>query len=375
MKFSIDKTAFVSGLQQGINVVSAKLVMPILSNVLIEATGNEVAFITTNLDLGIRCKVKANVESEGAITLPAKKMATIIRSLPSETVHFELNNSRVRISSGSSHFEVMGLPAEDFPALPDSLEENKHSVPQGEFLRLLKNVSYAQSRDENRYILNGVYFSLENGALMIVATDGRRLSMMTKMLNEGEGAPSAGIIVPSKTIAEIERLLGQGENMWFTFNERQVVFSIAVQGNEKSGLVEDISIVSKVIDGNYPNFKQVIPQVTENRVKLDRQLTLDCIQRVALVASENKNSIKMRFADNSLELSAASAEYGEAHEKIAIQYEGNPVEIAFNPAFLCDPLRALVQDEVFFEFKDEMSPGIFRTLDSFLCVVMPLRVG
>ncbi|MDR1255361.1 MAG: DNA polymerase III subunit beta [Puniceicoccales bacterium] len=373
MKFSIDRTAFVNGLQQGVNVVSTRLVMPILSNVLIEAIGGEVFFTTTNLDLGIRCGVKADVDSEGAITLPAKKLATIVRALPSEVVRFELNGPRVHISSASSHFEIMGLPANDFPALPDRLEENRHSAPQGEFLRLLKNVSYAQSRDENRYILNGVYFSLENGSLTVVATDGRRLSMMAKVF--GEDSSSAGIIVPSKTIAEIERLLGQGEDMWFAFNERQVVFSIAVKDDGKSGLVGDIAVVSKVIDGNYPNFKQVIPQVTENRVKLDRQLTLDCIQRVALVTSENKNSIKMRFADNSLELSAASVEYGEAHEKIAIQYGGNPVEIAFNPVFLSDPLRALVQDEVFFEFKDEMNPGVFRTLDSFLCVVMPLRVG
>ncbi|MDR3274350.1 MAG: DNA polymerase III subunit beta [Puniceicoccales bacterium] len=373
MKFSIEKTVFVSGLQQGINVVSTKLTMPILSNVLIEAAGGEVAFTTTNLDLGVRCKVKANVEAEGSITLPAKKLATIIRSLPSETVNFELNGLRAHISSGGSNFEIMGLLAKDFPALPDCLEDNKCVIPQGEFLRLLRNVSYAQSRDENRYILNGVYFSLENGSFMVVATDGRRLSMMTKMLDGN--VSSAGIIVPSKTIAEIERLLGQGESMWFAFNERQVVFSIAVRDDEKSGLIGDISVVSKVIDGNYPNFKQVIPQVTENRVKLDRQLTLDCIQRVALVASESKNSIKMRFADNSLELSAASVEYGEAHEKIAIQYDGNSVEIAFNPIFLSDPLRVLVQDEVFFEFKNEMSPGVFRTLDSFLCVVMPLRVG
>ncbi|MDR2435826.1 MAG: DNA polymerase III subunit beta [Puniceicoccales bacterium] len=373
MKFSIDRAAFASGLQQGINAVSTKLTVPILSNVLIEAVGDEVAFTTTNLDLGIRCKVRANVSSGGAITLPAKKVATIVRSLPSETVNFELSNTRVCISSGSSNFELMGLPAKDFPALPEWADGDKHTIAQGEFLRLLKNVSYAQSRDENRYILNGVYFALESGTLMVVATDGRRLSMMTKVL--GGDASAAGIIIPSKTVAEIERLLGQGESMWFAFSERQVIFSIAVKADEKSGLVGDISIVSKVIDGNYPNFRQVIPQSTENRVKLDRQLALDCIQRVALVASENKSFIKMRFGENSLELSAASVEYGEAHENIAIQREGPSVEIAFNPAFLSDPLRALVEDEVFFEFKDEMSPGVFRTLDNFLCVVMPLRLG
>lgn len=373
MKFSIEKSAFVNGLQQGINVVSTKIMMPILNNVLIEAVDNTISFTTTNLDLGIRCKVSANVESSGVITLPAKKLATIVRSLPANTVDFELEGSRVRLSSGSSHFEIMGLPSEDFPALPVCSDNNKHIVSQDEFLRLLKNVSYAQSRDENRYILNGVYFSLESGNLMVVATDGRRLSMMNKALDDESS--SQGVIVPSKTIAEIERLLGQGEKMRFSFDEKQIMFSISVNEDEKSGLIGDISIVSKVIDGNYPNFKQVIPQVTESRVKLDRQLILESIQRVALVTSENKNSIKLHFSTNTLEISAASAEYGEAHEKLAIVYDGKDVEIAFNPIFLCDPLKVLVQDEVFFEFKDELSPGVFRTLDSFLCVVMPLRIG
>jgi DNA polymerase-3 subunit beta len=373
MKFSIEKAAFVSGLQQGASVVSPKITMPVLNNVLIEASDGGVTFTTTNLDLGIRCKVQANIASEGAITLPAKKMATIVRSLPAANVDCELNGTRVRISSGSSHFEIMGLPAGDFPALPSLSEENKYVFPQSEFLRLLKNVSYAQSHDENRYILNGVYFSIDGENLTIVATDGRRLSLMTRALDGPQG--TANVIVPSKTIAEIERLLGQGENMWFSFNERQITFSIAVQSDEKSGLVGDISVISKVIDGNYPNFKQVIPRSTENRIKLDRQAALESIQRVALVASESKNSIRMRFTNNSLELSAVSAEYGEAHEKIAIQYEGKPIEVAFNPIFLCDPLKVLTQDEVFFEFKDEMSPGAFRTLDSFLCIVMPLRIG
>ncbi|MDE6432229.1 MAG: DNA polymerase III subunit beta [Opitutales bacterium] len=373
MKFSIEKSTFVNGLQQGINVVASKVMMPILNNVLIEAADNTVSLTTSSLDLGICCQVRATVSTPGKITLPAKKLATIIRAMPSEEIKFELVGSSVRLSSGGSHFEIMGLPSEDFPALPECTEQNKYSIAQDEFLRLLKNVSYAQSRDGNRYILNGVYFSLENGNFMVVATDGRRLSMMSKEL--GEKGSADGVIVPSKTIAEIERLLGQGEKMWFSFEENQIVFGLSVKDDEKTGLIGDIKIVSKVIDGNYPNFKQVIPQSTENRVKIDRQLFLDSIQRVSLVASENKNSVKLHFTPNTLEISAASAEYGQSHEKLAIVYDGPEVQVAFNPVFLCDPLKALVQDEVFFEFKDELSPGVFKTLDSFLCVVMPLRIG
>lgn len=373
MKFSIEKSTFVNGLQQGINVVASKVMMPILNNVLLEAADDVLSLTTSGLDLGVRCQVYADVRVPGRITLPAKKLATIVRALPSENIELELHGTCVSLSSGSAHFEIMGLPAEEFPALPMSADQGRYTIGQSEFLRLLKNVSYAQSRDGNRYILNGVYFSLDEGVLTVVATDGRRLSMMNKSLGDKVSVP--GVIVPSKTIAEVERLLGQGENMWFAFGDNQVIFGISVGADEKSGLLGDVTIVSKVIDGNYPNFKQVIPHNTENRVKIDRQLLLESIQRVALVTSENKNSVKLHFMPNVLEISAASAEYGQSHEKIAIAYDGPEVEVAFNPIFLCDPLKALVQDEVFFEFKDELSPGVFKTLDSFLCVVMPLRVG
>lgn len=373
MKFSIEKSAFVDGLQQGINVVASKVMLPILNNVLIEASDGRITFTTSSLDLGIRCQVKADIKIPGKITLPARKLATIIRAMPASVIDFEVQDSRVHLSSGNSHFEITGLPADDFPVLSGNAQSEEHSITQDEFLRLLKNVSYAQSHDGNRYILNGVYFSLADGMLTVVATDGRRLSMVTREMNSDSSL--VNVIVPSKTIAEIERLLGQGEVVKFSLEESQVIFSIGVKETNTPGLIGDISIVSKVIDGNYPNFKQVIPQVTENRVKLDRQLLLESIQRVALVASENKNSVKLHFSSNTLEISAASAEYGQSHEKIAIVYDGQEVEIAFNPNFLCDPLKALVQDEVYFEFKDELSPGVFKTLDSFLCVVMPLRIG
>ncbi|MDR1233035.1 MAG: DNA polymerase III subunit beta [Puniceicoccales bacterium] len=374
MKFSIEKTAFVNGLQQVLSVVEQRAIIPVLSNVLLECADGGLKITATNLDISIHCQVKAEIESEGKITLPARKLAAIVRSLPGDTVVAELVGTAVKISSGRSNFQIMGLPADDFPTTNEPNLSNKTRLQQAEMAKMLKNVSFAQSNDDNRFILNSVYFCFDQNKLTFAATDGRRLSLVSKEIAENvENAK--GVIIPSKTIREIERLLGQGEEVAFLFDSRQIVFLIAVDKENQDGLIGDIRVVSKIVEGNYPNFRQIIPQGAENRVKLDRQLALECIQRVAIVANDQKNLVKLHFENNTLEISAESQEYGSAHEKFAIVYEGKPIEIAFNYVFLCDPLKVLTQDEVFFEFKDELSAGVFKTLEDFLYVVMPLRMG
>jgi DNA polymerase-3 subunit beta len=373
MKFSIEKSVFVNGLQQVLSVVEQRAVMPILSNVLLECGDNGMNITATSLDIAVHCKVQTDVETAGKITLPAKKLAAIVRSLPGNSVSVEVHGTRAKISAGCSNFQIMGISADDFPAVSEPDFATKTTLTQSEMAKMLKNVSFAQSNDDNRFILNSVYFCFENGKLTMAATDGRRLSLISKSMKETADG-GKGVIVPSKTIREVERLLGQGRNVSFAFDGRQIAFSIAVKDDNKDGLLGEIKIVSKIVEWNYPNFRQIIPQGTENRVKLDRQLVLESIQRVAIVTSDQKNLVKLLFKKNALEVSAESQEYGSANEKIAISYEGRPVEIAFNYVFICDPLKVLTQDEVFFEFKDELSAGVFKTVEEFLYVVMPLRV-
>ncbi|MDR1457280.1 MAG: DNA polymerase III subunit beta [Puniceicoccales bacterium] len=374
MKFSIEKTTFVNGLQQVLSVVEQRAIIPVLSNVLLDCVDGRLKITATNLDISIHCQVKAEIEIEGKITLPARKLAAIVRSLPGDTVVVELVGTTVKISSGRSNFQIMGLPADDFPSTNEPNPLNKTHLQQAEMAKMLRNVSFAQSSDDNRFILNSVYFCFDQNKLTFAATDGRRLSLVSKEIAKNV-ENTKGVIIPSKTIREIERLLGQGEDVSFLFDNRQIVFLIAVDEENQDGLIGDIKVVSKIVEGNYPNFRQIIPQGAENRVKLDRQLTLECIQRVAIVANDQKNLVKLCFENNTLEISAESQEYGNAHEKIAIVYEGKPIEIAFNYVFICDPLKVLTQDEVFFEFKDELSAGVFKTLEDFLYVVMPLRMG
>ncbi len=374
MKFKINRDHFANGLAQVLNVVGSKATMPILSNVLIEAEKDQISLTTTNLDLGIRCKIKAEVKETGAVTLPVKRLATIVRELPNVDVTFDASpNHQVKLVSGGSNFRIMGIGKEEFPPLPEFGDEKSFTLAQAELTAMLKSVAYAQSADETRYILNGIYFNFKDGKLTLVATDGRRLALIGKEMDV-PAANAGSIILPAKTASELTRLLDKGEKLKISFNDRRASFQIGTD-KDNSGLVDSVYLYSKVVEGNYPNYQQVIPKETHQRIKLERELFLQCIHRAALVTSEKSNSVKIKLTSNLLEITAQSPDFGEAHESMAISYSGPDLQVAFNPAFVMDPLRALAKDEIFFELKDEVSPGVFKTLDSFICVIMPVRLS
>lgn len=374
MKFKINRDHFANGLAQVLNVVGSKATMPILSNVLIEAEKDQISLTTTNLDLGIRCKIKAEVKETGAVTLPVKRLAGIVRELPNVDVTLDASpNHQVKLTSGGSTFRIMGIGKEEFPPLPEFGEEKAYSLEQAELVTMLKSVAYAQSTDETRYILNGVYFNFKDGKLSLVATDGRRLALISKEMDVPANSAGA-IILPAKTVSELTRLLDKGEKVKINFNDRRAAFQIGTD-KDTSGLIDHVYLYSKVVEGNYPNYQQVIPKETHQRIKLERELFLQCVHRAALVCSEKANSVKIKLSSNLLELTAQSPDFGEAHESMAIGYSGPDLQVAFNPTFLMDPLKALAKDEVFFEVKDEVSPGVFKTLESFVCVIMPVRLS
>ena len=374
MKFKINQDHFSNGLQQVLNVVATRSTMPILGNVLIEASDGHISLTTTNLDLGIRCRIKADVSENGGTTLPVRKLATIVRELPQSDVFIETGeNNQAKITSGGSLFKIMGIGTEEFPPLPTFENRKVFDLSQDEIVNMLKSVSYSQSTDENRYILNGVYFSFADEKITLVATDGRRLALTaleTEITEENTGS----LILPAKTVAELERLLGKGEKLKIAFHERQVAYEMGSDADDR-GLIAELYLGSKIVEGKYPNYRQVIPKETEHRVKVERELMLECVHRAALVTSDRSISVKLKVSKNLLEISGSSSEYGESHETMAIAYDGPEVQVAFNPQYLMEPLKALTKDEVFFEFKDELSPGLFKTLDNFICVIMPLRLN
>ena len=281
MKFKVNRNHFFNGLSSVTNVVGNRATMPILQNVLIEAEGDTITLTTTNLDLGICCRIKASVSSPGRITLPVKKLVPIIRALSSSDTIVELTGKdRVKITSGSSVFQIAGLPADQFPPISNFTGQPTMSINQDDLGDMLRKVSYAQSSDENRYILNGVFFEFAEGKLTVVATDGRRLAKCERKIAGSDKA--LALILPARTIIELMRLLKSGGEAHVSHNERQVGFTIDIPKNEE-GLVDRIQLVSKVVEGNYPNYRQVIPKEAGSKVRLEREKLLESVNRAALM--------------------------------------------------------------------------------------------
>jgi DNA polymerase III subunit beta len=364
MKFSATKEKIVEGLQQVQNVVSTRTTLPILSNVLLQAKEGTVNLTTTDLDVGVRGGFEANVDKAGATTLPARRLFTIIRELPSSEISVEVDGKNAAsIRSGQSFFKILGLPEEEFPPLPKFENAKVVTMRQKDLRDGLRKTAYAISTDETRYVLNGVLFSFKENKLTLVATDGRRLAMVDIEL-EFPRSHEADIIVPTKAVTELQRLLTDDGDVKISVGTGQIAFDL-----------NNTLLVSKLIEGNYPNYKQVIPSEAKERVTLERETFLNSLRRVSLLASDKSNSIKLSFSKNNIEITANTPEVGEARESLPVVYKGRDFSIAFNPEFLMAPLRNLADDEIFFDLIDEMSPGVLKIQTPFLYVLMPMRVS
>jgi DNA polymerase-3 subunit beta len=371
MKLTISKEQLIAGLQAVQNIVSTRTTLPVLSNVLLRAEAGRLDLTSTDLDVTISSTVEATVEGPGAITLPAKKLFGIVRELPTQSVEMDVDDKNMcRITSGASFYKIHGLPAEEFPAIPTFAENRKIVISQEKLRSLLKKTSFAISTDESRFVLNGIFFSLKEHTLTLVATDGRRLALAEEEVDIPENSQGE-CIVPSKAITELNRLLQPQNDVEIKFTDNQVAF-ILQHGGEKGFAT---LIISKLIEGNYPNYKQVIPGECKERVPLVREEFLQALRRAEIMTSEKSNSVKLNFSKNKVEITANTPEVGEARESIAINYKGVDMAIAFNPGYMMDPLKALDNDEVYLELIDELSPGLIKINGPFLYVLMPMRMS
>jgi DNA polymerase III subunit beta len=364
MKLAVTKDALLEGLLRTQNVVSNRPTLPILTNALLEATEDGLWITTTDLEVGIRCRVDARVEKTGSTTIPARKLVSIIRELPASEVVLEVDSKNAAsIRCGASFFKVFGLPKEEFPAFPEFQDPKTLSIRQSELKDGLRKTSYAISNDEARYVLNGILFSLFDNKLTLVATDGRRLALFDSDL-EFPKSDERDFILPTKAVTELQRLLG---------DDGDVVISSSV--NLVSFELNGAKLVSKLVDGNYPNYRQVIPGQAKERVTLEREALYNCVRRVSILSSDKTSSVRLNFTKNVLDITANTPEVGEAKESMSINYKGPDIAIAFNPEFLMDPLRNLPNDEIFLELIDEMSPGVIKIATPFLYVIMPMRAS
>ena len=363
MKFSVSKDKLLEGLSTVQNVVSTRTTLPILSNVLLQASEGEIRLTTTDLDVGIRGSVEAHVERTGGTTLPARRLFSIVRELPSSEIYFDVDTKNsASIRSGSSYFKILGLPEEEFPALARFEEAKIFTIAQKDLKDGLKQTSYAISVDETRYVLNGILFSFKDNKLTLVATDGRRLALVDLEL-EFPRSQETEIIVPTKAVTELQRLVREEGEVKLSIGENQIAFEL-----------NRTLLVSKLIEGNYPNYRQVIPAEARERISLERETFLTTVRRVSLVALEKSNSVRLIFSKDNIDIVANTPEVGEAKESLPVMYQGREFSIAFNPEFLMAPLRNLSADEIYLDLIDEMSPAVIKIARPFLYVLMPLRL-
>ncbi|MEI7731499.1 MAG: DNA polymerase III subunit beta [Verrucomicrobiota bacterium] len=369
MNFTISKEQIMLGLQAVQNIVTNRTTLPILSNVLLRAEGEILELTATDLDVTIACTVKANVITGGSTTLPVKKLFGIVRELGGTEVEFKVDEkNRCSMSCGSSFYKIHGLAAEEFPPMTRFRDEKKVVLPQDKLRGMLRKTCFATSTDESRYVLNGIFFSLKEHKLTMVATDGRRLALVEEEVDLPDDV-QGDFIVPSKTVNELTRLLGDKGEMELQYTANQA--AITLKGEQGPAIL----LVTKLIEGNYPNYRQVIPAEVKERVPMNREEFLHALRRAEIMTSDKQNSVKLNFTKNNLAITANTPEVGEALESIAINYKGKEMAIAFNPGYMIEPLSALTEDEIYFELIDELSPGVLKINGPYLYVVMPMRLS
>lgn len=359
------KTALLEGLQRVQNVVSIRSTLPVLSNVLIAAEKNAVLLTTTDLDVTIRCTVEANVEKSGTTTLPVRRLSGIVRELGDVNIEIEVDDKKnaAKVECGSSFFKILGLPEDEFPPVPQSGGKYAYKLDQGVFREMLRKTAYAASTDETRYVLNGVLLSFKGGKLTVVATDGRRLALVEHETDVPKEAEK-DMILPSKAVTELLHTLADEGELKIHQKDGQIIFEY-----------ENMMLASKLIDGTYPNYKQVIPGQCEERVAIERESLFTALKRVSILTTDTAGSTKLTFAKNKLLIVVNAPDVGEARESLPIKYSGKEITIAFNPEYMMDPLKNLTNDEVFIELIDELSPGVLKCDIPFLYVLMPMRVS
>ncbi len=368
MEFRIAADELKKALYRAQGIVERKTTMPILANVLVTAGKSGVTVTAFDLDIGIVSDHPAEVMKPGAVTLSAKYVFDIVQNLPEAQVTIKkLPNNYAEITSGSAHFKIVGMAPEEYPKLPKEENAPLVKISGNTLLEMIKKTSFAISTDETRYILNGVFFEpREGGKLRMVATDGHRLSLIEREL-DGDFKLRGGVIIPRKGLLELKRLLDEAPDAecQLGFAENSALF-------KKPGL----TMVMRLIDGQFPEYQRVIPKEGEKVVTISKARFQEGLKRIALLSADKSNAVKIGLTENQLRITSHNPDLGEAKDDIEVPYKSGDVSIGFNARYLLDVLSVLEGDEVVFELGDEHSPGVLRPPGekSYTAVVMPMRV-
>jgi len=368
MQIVCSKAELQKGIQIVQSAVSSKSTLPVLSNILLETKTNQLKLAATDLEVGVRCVIRAEVVKEGAITVPAKTFSDFVRTLQdNQEIHLKAEDaSKMEIRCGKAKCVLLGLPKEDFPILPEFKEENSLDIESKTLVEMIHKTSFSVSTDETRYILNGIYLKIEKGVARMVATDGRRLAYVARPIADRKTAVS--VIIPSKAIREIERLIsleGLAEQpMKISITENQVAFKIG-----------ETLVISRLIEGHFPNYEQVIPKASDVKVLIPAKDFQMMTQRAALGSGERGGAVRYTLEKGRLKVIGTAQGRVEVEDELPVDFSGSSVEISFNPQFVLDVLKNVDVAQVSLELTTALNPGVIRPMndDQTLSVIMPMR--
>jgi DNA polymerase-3 subunit beta len=375
MDFEIDKREFVKGLGLMQSVAGRRTTLPILSHILLEWEKDSLCLTGTDLETGIREELTARIHQGGKASVSAKKIFEIVKELPEETIHIKKKeNQWITIQCGKSVFNLAGLDPEEFPSLPTYSDESFSEVSTHLLKEMIEKTVFAASNEESRYHLNGILISQskkgEREILRMVATDGHRLSLLDRESQMIRGVEK-GIIIPKKGVLEIKKIMGDRDGA-----EEMKVYFDQTHGFFKMG---KSLMVIRLIDGEFPEYEQVIPKGNDKRVLMEKGKMYASLRRVSTMASERVEGIKFLVKKNFVELSSYHQDFGDAKEEVEVSYEGPSLEIGFNARYLMEALGVMDMEDVVMELKDEGSPGILKPQSvtepsNQLCIIMPMRI-
>jgi DNA polymerase III subunit beta len=370
MELVARKNDLLRELQLFQGIVERKNTIPILANVLMEAKGDQVSFLATDLEVGLRSKCAAMVSKNGALTLPAKKFYEIIKSLPETDVRIAEEKGGVKVAADRFDSRMQTLPREDFPTLPESGGAPTATLPRSALREMVAKTQFAITGEDTRYFLNGALFVLLPEKMSLVATDGHRLALVTvpRDAKSKKDADEVRAILPKKTLGELARLLQEGdEDIRYERGENHLFFDVGGR-----------LLISRMIDGQFPAYERVIPKGNDKHVEFERDRLINAVRRVALLSNERSRAVKIQIDRGKVDVTSSSPDLGEAKETLPVEYADAPLQICFNAQYVLDFLSAVATDVVSLDLKDEVSQAVMKPVGAegyeYTYVIMPMRV-
>jgi len=376
MELVVRKNDLLRELQLFQGIVERKNTIPILANVLMEAKGDEVRFLATDLEVGLRSQCAAAVAKGGALTLPAKKFYEIVKSLPETDIRIAEDKGGVKVAADRFDSRMQTLPREDFPTLPEHAGTSgapRATLPRAAIKEMVAKTAFAITGEDTRYFLNGALFVLRPDEMSLVATDGHRLALVT-VARAGEAAERGGgedevkAILPKKTLGELSRLLQEGDaDIQYERGENHLFFDVGGR-----------LLISRMIDGQFPAYERVIPKGNDKKIEFERDRLTSAVKRVALLSNERSRAVKFQIENGRVDVTSSSPDLGEAKETLPVEFTGSPMQICFNAQYVLDFLSAVSTDVVSLELKDEVSQAVMKPVGAegydYTYVIMPMRV-